>query len=40
MGEVAYNETRGETRDLEKSIAIGKLELRDLERDYFTISQQ
>jgi hypothetical protein len=40
MGEVTYNETQGETYDLENSIVIGELELRDLERDYSTISQQ
>jgi hypothetical protein len=38
MGEVAYNEARKETHDLETSIVIARLELRDLERDHSTIS--
>jgi hypothetical protein len=40
MGEIAYNETQGETCDLENSIPIGELELRNLERDYSIISQK
>jgi hypothetical protein len=38
MEEVAYNEAWRETPDLETSIAIAKLELRDLERDHSIIS--
>jgi hypothetical protein len=38
VGEVGYNEAWRETPDLETSIAVAKLELRDLEKDHAIIS--